>query len=485
MPSSRAEFPKGILTSPRYLPAARSPLSPSEPSSSLTQVASTLRSPERQDKRRSVTWRPVIDWAVDHPGEDCGCNLEARNVDDSLEDIPDMESDAECTAALHSADAMAAVMDSLAAMGLDPTDMGLVTGEPISSSLSNSSFHATSPSLPFVDSETFRSKLHRRSNSADPTDIIEEEEVENEIGVLSGCYITPQKSHRQDVSSCSRYGTATENQYNRSLYQDQQQGESIKTALMSLLSPSSSHPNTDETRPHREPSDYPVTPAQATETDRMSSRRDSGREKFQLRNACIQDLNAESRKGTGRALSPTTSRPIARPLRALQGDRVYASPSSLAGLSPLEVAKKFSAPSVSSAGSTPSSSGHCASTPPQRTTVSPPQMRKIKGLSTSPAFDCTASTLTSPSRREPVSPSPRSRTPLSARRQQGEQSSIGSTRSATMLSLSPDAGLLPQFSSSSISSRKPAAFPALARAAPVLIERTNSMDFKSENAGAA
>lgn len=440
---------------------------------------SALRSPERQDKRRSVAWlQPVIDWAVDYPQNDCDCNPKAN---ETLDSIPDMESDAECADALHAADAMAAVMDSLAAIGMDPTDMGLVTGEAISSTLSNSTFHSTSPSLPFADSEACCASLHARVVEAD---LIEEQEVEDEIGAPSN--LPSQKSyHQSSTFSREAHRTITPLQYNRSAYQDQQQGESIKTALISLLSPSSSRISTGETQfDAQELSNVPTPPSQGSQIGRKTAVWDSGRNNSENISAGVQKIHGDSKTDAGRARSPTSSRPVTRTPRNVQPGRVYASPSSLAGLSPLEVAKKFSNTSVSSAGSTPSPSGTRAASPQHRPSpVSPMQLRRKKGRSNSPSFDCTVSTMSSSSRHDPVSPSPHSPTPIS-HRQHGQQhtSELGCTKSTPILSLRHDAGFLTQFTSSPVSllqRQKPPAASGLARPGAVLNERTNSMEFES------
>lgn len=483
MPDSCSEVADEPFSPPRFFPAARPPPPPSEPSlNSTAQFGSALRSPEKQDKHHSVAWlQPVIDWAVDHPRNDRDCDLGPSD----LEILDNIESDTECPAALHAADAMAAVMDSLAAVGLDPTDMGLLTGGAVSSKLSNSTFHSTSPSLAFADSGTFRANLHARAVAADR---IEEAEVENEIGI-SVEYNIPQKPHQVDMSSCEGYSTTTEMQYNRSLSQTQKQGESIKTALISLLSPISTLINSGDTQPgaHCELSEDLISAGRCSQTERKTPRRDSGQEKCNC--AGMQDVNEEPKKSAApaRARSPTTSRPIARTPRTMQSDRVYASPSSLAGLSPLEVAKKLSSTaSVSSAGSTPSPSGIRAVSPPHRpSSVSPLQLHKTKGVSISPSLDLTASALTGSPHHDPVSPSPRGRILASHRRpwQHGDPSSLGSTKSTPILSLRHDTGgFLSQFGSSPITPLqplKPLLASALARPAPVLIERTNSMEFES------
>jgi hypothetical protein len=458
----RSGFAHEQFLPPRFFPAARPPPPPSDPSSTAVQVISALRSPERQDKRRSVAWlQPVIDWAVDHPREISDCDPKAGELE-NLQDIPDLESDAECAEALHAADAMAVVMDSLAAIGMDPSDMGLVTGEAISSSLINSSFHSMSPSLPFADSETFRTSLHRAR--AVEADLIEEQEVENEIGESFG-EVTPQQlDHQSDLFTCETHRTTTTIQYNRSAYQNQQQGESIKSALISLLSPSSSRIGPGNIQPEAHYlSNFLAFPERASNTGRVAQR------------------------DADRARSPTTSRSVTRTPRTVPQGRVYASPSSLAKLSPLEVAKKFSNTSVSSAGSTPSPSGTRAASSlhrPSPSPVSPSQLRRTKGVMSSPLFDCTATTLTSSPRHDQASPSPRSRTPVSHRQyrqQHGQPSDVGSTKSTPMLSLRHDTGFLPHFSSSPISllqRQKSPAVSALTRPPPILHEKTNSAEFE-------
>ncbi|KAF8510791.1 hypothetical protein JB92DRAFT_3144316 [Gautieria morchelliformis] len=481
--SSRAELTHDTFSPPRFFPAARPPPPPFDPSSEpAVQIVSALRSPRKQERRRSVAWlQPVIDWAVDHPQDNRECDLEARGLDDQ-ESMPDMESDAEYAAALHSADAMAAVINSLAAIGQDPTDMGLVTGEAISSSLSNSGFHSTSPSLPFADAETFRSCLHARAVAAD-SDLIEEKEVEVEVGMFG--YKTPEKSPQLGSSGGRGHQTSKELTCNRNSYQDQQHGESIKLALISLLS-SSSEANASEMVPRRvygKSPDNPVSPAQVSQTERKTSRRDSGQEISQSTGRCddIPGANRESKKGTGgvRARSPTNSRPGIRTPRSVQPDRVYASPSSLAGLSPIEIAKKLSGSTVTSASSTPSPSGHGPVSPSHRpTSVSSLQLCKDKGISDSPSFDCTASIRTSSPWHDPVSPSPSSPTSISSRqRWERDHSASGPT---AMLPLNHIAGVLPQLGSSPISPlQKPAAVSGLPPSAPILIEKTNSMEFET------
>jgi hypothetical protein len=401
--------------------------------------------------------------------------LEEHGPDD-VESMPDTGSDAECAAALHSADAMAAVMDSLGAIGLDPTDMGLTTGEAIPSSLSNSGIHSTSPFLPFADSETFRSCPQARA-VAEQSDLIEEEEVEIEVGTFG--YKTPEKSPQLDNSGRS-YQTSKGLPRNRNLYQDQQQGESIKFALISMLSSSSADPGEMVPRgASGKLSDNPASPAQVSQTERKTSRRDSGRETSQSTGRCddIPGANRESRKGTGgvRARSPTTSRPGIRTPRTLQPDRVYASPSSLAGLSPTEIAKKLSASTVTSTSSTPTSRNGAVSPPRRPTSASSLHLCKDKGISNSSSFDCTTSTRTSSPWHEPVSPSPRSPTPISSRqRWEGDHSASGSTKS-----LHHTAGFL-QLSSSPVSPlQKPPAVSGLLRPAPILIEKTNSMELSA------
>lgn len=476
MPSSRGELVHEAGSPPRFFPAARPPPPPSEPLSTVVQVTSALRSPEKQDKRRSVAWlQPVIDWAVDYPQDDCDCNPKAN---ETLDSISDMDSDAECADALHAADAMAAVMDSLAAIGMDPTDMGLVTGEAIPSTLCNSTFHSTSPSLPFADSGACCASLHARVVEAD---LIEEQEVEDEIGASSN--LPSQKFYHQ--SSREAHRTITPLQYNRSAYQDQQQGESIKTALISLLSPSSSRISTGETQIDAQNlSNVPTRPSRGSQIGRKTAVRDAGRNNSENISAGVQQIHGDSKTDAGRARSPTTSRPVTRTPRNVQPGRVYASPSSLAGLSPLEVAKKFSNTSVSSAGSTPSPSRTRAASPQHcPSSVSPMQLRRKKGISNSPSFDCTVSTMSSSSRHDPVSRSPRSPTPIS-HRQHGQQhtSELGCAKSTPILSLRHDAEFSTQFTSSptSLSQRqKPPAASGLARPGAILNERTNSMEFES------